>query len=210
MNVRLQYPIEFTAGFYFDNMLWMNNYQVRLWMMTTTPDPENNNIAFERIKFFVNEVLDSGVFISKDNEEQCKLLLAAGVKIITLPDEPVDQIVGIMLYCKLNAICEDQMIIGEVEISSTHGGDVVYIHSNDEPVGPYEQDGWWNKSNLIHYHHTITETENIMSLSSATTWRDLSLQWTEDIISEPDSETPESDDTGNTIVFVNFKKDETK
>lgn len=209
MNVRLQYPIEFTAGFYFDNMLWMNNYKVRLWMMTTTPDAESNNIAFERIKFFVNEVLDSGVFIDKDNVEQCKLLSNAGVKIITLPDDPVDQIIGIMLYCKLNAICEDRMIIGEVEISSTHGGEVTYIHSDDEPVGPYDQAGWWNESNLVHYHRTITETENIMSLSSATAWKDLNLQWPDDEV-EPETDTTASGDTGNTIVFVNFKKDETE
>jgi hypothetical protein len=178
-------------------------------MMTTTPDAESNNVAFERIKFFVNEVLDSGVFIFKDDVEQCKLLSNAGVKIITLPDEPVDQIIGIMLYCKLNAICEDRMIVGEVEISSAHGGDVTYIHSDDEPVGPYDQEGWWNESNLVHYHRAITETENIMSLSSAAAWRDLNLQWPDDDI-EPDNSKIEPDDTGNTIVFVNFKKDETE
>ena len=53
--------------------------------------------------------------------------------------------------------------------------------------------------NLTHYHNTITETENIVSLSSSALWHDLDLHWPEDEYST---------DTGNTIVFGNFNKDE--
>lgn len=203
MNVRLQYSIDFMAGCYFDGMLRMNNYRVRLWMMTTTMDGESHNVAFDRIKFFIADSLESSVFINGSNEEQCKLLANAGVKITTLPDEPVDQLIGIMLYCKLNAICEDRMIIGEVEISSELGGEVTYMHSDEEPIGPYDQKGWWHNANLMHYNNKISETENIMSLGAISSWRELELQW-------PEDDEPSSEDTGNTIVFVNFNKDETK
>ena len=204
MNVRLHYSFDFTAGFYFDGMLHMNNYTVRLWMMTATSDGESHNIAFDRIKFFVASSLDSGVFINGDDKEQCRLLANAGVKIITLPDDPVDQLIGIMLYCKLNALCEDRMIVGEVEISSSHGGEVTYIHGDEEPIGPYDQEGWWHNANLVHYDNKITETENIMSLNTVASWRELSLQW------PTDDEAPQYEDTGNTIVFGNFGKDESK
>jgi hypothetical protein len=203
MNIRLNYSIEFTAGFYFNNMLKMNNYKIRLSMMTATPEEESINIAFERIKYFIGESIDSGVFINQGHEEQCKLLATAGVKTITLPDEPVDQLIGIMLYCKLNAICEDRMIVGEIEIESELGGDVTYFHDDDDPIGPYEQPGWWMEPNLVHYHNTITETENIVSLYSSATWHDLDLHW-------PEDENKNEADTGNTIVFGNFSKDETK
>ncbi len=202
MNVRLQYEVDFTAGFFFNDMLRMNNYKIRLWVMTTTTDSESHNIAFERIKHFIGQSLDSGVFINKDNEEQCKLLASAGVKIITLPEEPVDQLVGIMLYCKLNAICEDRMVIGEVEVRSELGGEVTYMHGEDEPIGPYDQAGWWNDANLIHYHSKITETENIVSLSTIASWRELDLHW-------PEDEIDNSQNTGNTIVFGNFGRDDT-
>lgn len=202
MNVRLQCSVDFLAGCYFDGILRMNNYTVRLWMMTTTTDGESHNVAFDRIKFFIDDSLESGVFINSANEEQCKLLANAGVKIIALPDEPVDQLIGIMLYCKLNAICEDRMVIGEVEISSELGGDVTYMHGEEESIGPYDQKGWWHDSNLMHYNTKISETENIMSLGAVSSWRELNLQWPEDDAG------PE--DTGNTIVFVNFGKDEAK
>ena len=206
MNVRLHYEADFTAGFYFNEMLRMNNYKLRLLIMTATPNEESINIAFERIKYFIGDSIDSGVFINKDNKEQCKLLANAGVKIITLPDEPVDQLIGIMLYCKLNAICEDQIIIGEIELTSELGGDVTYMHGEEEPIGPYAQEGWWNDSNLTHYHNMITETENIVSLSTIASWKDLNLHWPEDA----EDKEVESIDAGNTIVFGNFNKDEAK
>ena len=62
MNVRLNYSIEFTAGFYFNDMLKMNNYKIRLAMMTATPDEESVNIAFERIKYFIGDSIDSRVY----------------------------------------------------------------------------------------------------------------------------------------------------
>lgn len=203
MNVRLHYPIEFTAGIYFDGMLRMNRYNISLWMMTTTTDSESHNVAFDRIKFFIEDSLESGVFINSSNVEQCKLLANAGVKIVTLPDEPVDQLIGIMLYCKLNAICEDRMIIGEVEINSDLGGSVTYLHGDEESIGPYDQKGWWHDSNLLYCNSKIVETENIVSLGSIASWRDLDLQWPEDYAVSEAS-------TGNTIVFGNFGKDETK
>ena len=206
MNVRLHYSFDFTAGFYYNGSMHMNNYSVRLWMMTATLDSESHNIAFDRIKFFVASALDSGVFINSAETEQCQLLAKAGVKIITLPDEPVDQLIGIMLYCKLNALCEDRMIVGEVELTSDHGGEVTYIHGDDEPIGPYDQDGWWHDANLIHYDKKIIETENIMSLNTVASWRDLSLQWPSD---DTDDAT-QYEDTGNTIVFGNFGRDDTK
>jgi hypothetical protein len=205
MNVRIHYTFNFTAGFYFDGMLHMNNYSVRLWMMTATDNNDNHNIAFDRIKFFVSTALESGVFINREDEEQCRLFADCGLKIITLPDEPVDQLIGIMLYCKLNALCEDRMIVGEVEINSELGDEITYIHGDDEDLGPYAQDGWWHDCNLVHYDNKITETDNIMSLNTSSSWRDLSLQWPVD---EEDAE--QYEDTSNTIVFGNFSKDDTK
>jgi|TARA_R110002126_G_scaffold128790_2_gene271416 hypothetical protein len=203
MNVRLHYEADFTAGFYYNEMLKMNNYKIRLWMITATSDGESHNIAFDRIKYFIGQSLDSGVFINNDHEEQCKLLANAGVKIITLPAEPVDQLIGIMLYCKLNAICEERILIGEVEITSELGGEVTYMHAEDEPIGPYDNVGWWNDANLIHYHSKITETENIVSLATVSSWRELGLHW-------PEDDEEDNKDTGNTIVFGNFNKDETE
>jgi hypothetical protein len=143
MNVRLQFPVNFTAGIFYNGKMQMNNYTAKLYMMTNTPDGDANNIAFERVKHFIYNELDSSIFISVDYEEQCKKYLDAGIKITTFPGDPVDQLVGIMLYYKLSAIIEERMIIGEVELSSILGDGLIYIHGENENIDNLDVPEWW-------------------------------------------------------------------
>ena len=202
MNVRLQYPFKFTAGVWYDGQMKMNNYDVRLWLLTNSIDPDSHNIALERIRYFIHGRLDSSILISSEHAEQVKQLHATGLRITTMPSEPVDQIIGIMLYSKLSAIVEDRMIIGEVEISSDLGGGVVYMHNEEENLGPLEQVGWWHNADLTQCDSDLVGEEKVMSIAKNTIWRELELNWTD--------ESAESSDTGNTIIFTDFNRNETK
>ena len=91
MNVRLKHDIVFTAGIYYNDVLRMNNYSLRLWMITNTYDASSHNIAFDRIKHFVYSEIDSTIFINSDDQLQCQQLVDAGLKITTMPGDPVDQ-----------------------------------------------------------------------------------------------------------------------
>lgn len=201
MNVRLQYPFKFTAGVWYDGQMKMNNYDVRLWLLTNAVDADSHNIAIERIRYFVHGRLDSSIFISSEHEAQVKQLHATGLRITTTPSDPVDQIIGIMLYSKLSAIVEGRMLIGEVEISSDLGGGVVYMHNEEENLGPLETAGWWHDADLTQCHSSLISEEKVMSLAKSTIWRELDLNW-------PDTEPKE--DTGNTIIFTDFNRNETK
>jgi len=202
MNVRLQYAINFTAGIFYDGHLQMNNYISKIYMLTNTPDSAANNIAFERIKYFVYNQLDSSIFINSENEEQCQKYVDAGLSITTFPGDPVDQLVGIMLYYKLKAITEEQMIIGEVEISSGLGDGLIYIHGESETTDELIPPQWWNSADLVHCDSTLIETDKIVSMHQSSVWRELDLAWPDIENDEPDNE-PE---TGNTVVFADFKK----
>jgi len=115
MNVRLKHDIQFTAGIYQDGKLIMNNYNLGLWMTTNSENSVDQSISFERIKYFIYTQIDNTIFINSNQKAQCTLFSKAGLDITTLPSDPVDQIIGIMLYYKLNAITEDRMIIMETE-----------------------------------------------------------------------------------------------
>lgn len=201
MNVRLLIPIKFTAGVYYNDQLRMNNYSIQMFMLTNSVDGESHNIAVERARVFIQTQLDSSVFINRSNHEQCRKLADAGIKVVTLPEEPVDQIVGMMLYCKLNAIMEERMDLVEIEISSDLGENVIYLHSEAEHLGPFDNDGWWHDADLIYYDTELVETDNVMPLNRAAIWRELGLNW---------PETEENKQTGNTIVFADFSRDETR
>jgi hypothetical protein len=203
MNVRLQYPFKFTAGIWYDGQLKMNNYDVRLWLLTNSVEPDSHNIALERVKYFIHGRLDSSILISDKNIDQIQHLHSIGLKLTSFPSEPVDQIIGIMLYSKLSAIMEGRMILGEVEITSELGGGVVYMHNEEENLGPFELGGWWNDADLTQCDSNLISEGKIMSLAKSKVWRELELNW-------PEDDTVNSSDSGNTIIFTDFNRNDTK
>jgi hypothetical protein len=203
MNVRLRYTTKITAGVFFADQLYMNNYQVNLNMITASEDGDDHNVALDRIKYFLHNQLKNTIFINSENTKQCRALADAGLKITTLPEEPIDQVIGIMLYCKLNAILENRLIIVEVEISSELGDNIMYFHDEEEAQGPFESIGWWKESDAVHCDLTLFNNEKIVALHRiGAGWRDLGLHWEDEI------DFNVGDD--NKVVFADFAKDETK
>lgn len=196
MNVRLKYDIPFTAGVYYNGSMRMNNYSLRLWMSTNSLDPADQNISFERIKHFVYSEIDSTIFINIEYTEQCRQFIRSGLNVTTLPGEPVDQLVGIMLYYKLNAIAEDRMIVVETELSSTYGENMTYLHSENEITDDIIKPDWWTSADLVHCDIKLMDSDKVVAMHQTSAWRDLNLAWPDDI---------EIGETGNTVVFADFK-----
>ena len=200
MNVRIQYETNFTAGVAFEGEMIMNTFKVRVWIATNTEENENHNIAFERLKYFLAE-LDSGIFIDMDEIDQAKRYIAAGLNVTTLPGDPVDQVIGIMLFYKLNAIMEDRISVLETEISSMISEGVTYMHSESENVG-IELPAWWTTPDLIHCDIVDTDTENVVTLHRVGAWRDINLAWPDEKPTESTAATE-----NNTVVYADFSKD---
>ena len=200
MNVRLQYTMPFTAGVHYNGKLIMNGYLLKVFMITNVAESELTDTAFERLKYFINEEMDSTIFINLADQEQCQLYADAGIKITTLPNEPVDQIVGVMLFHKLNAIMENRISIIETELSSHLGDNVVYVHSENEITQNIEIPAWWTTPDLLHNELDSGRSDTVFAAPyTGPTWRDLNLSWDDD----------EPVETGN-IVFADFGKDDTK
>jgi hypothetical protein len=202
MNVRLKHDMHFIAGVYYNGELRMNNYSLRLWMITNTHEASSHNISFDRIKYFIYSEIDSTIFINSTDYEQCQQFVNTGLKITTLPGDPVDQLVGLMLYYKLNAIIENRMTIVETELASTMGENMAYLHSEneitDEVVGP----DWWTTADLVHCDINLIDPDKVVILHQSSVWRDLDLAW-------PNNDSAE--ESGNTVVFADFKSsDDTK
>jgi hypothetical protein len=194
----------FTAGIFYAGQMRMNNYQVKLHLITNSDEGDDHNIALDRIKYFLHNQLNSTVFINGAESDQCKAFASSGLKITTLPEEPLDQVIGIMLYCKLNAILEDRMIIDEVEICSELGENIIYLHGEEDAQGPFAESGWWRDSDSVHCDLTLLGHEKIVALHHlGSGWRDLGLDWETELIINvnPDD---------NKVVFADFARDETK
>lgn len=196
MNVRLKYDLMFNAGVYHGNQTHLNSYSLRLWMITNTENSLDQSTAFERIKYFMYNHVDNTIFVNSEDQDQCARFLQAGLDITTMPGDPVDQLIGIMLYHKLNAIMENRMIIMETELSSTYGQNMTYLHSDGENALGVADTSWWNSADLTHSDFHLPDLEKVVSMQTTTIWRDLDLAW-------HDVPTPHS--TGNIVVFADFK-----
>lgn len=196
MNVRLRHTMNFTAGVYYGGEMRMNLYTLTLHMMTNTADSVSHNVAFERLKYFVYNQIDSSIFINVNHHEKCKQFVDAGLPVTTTPGEPVDQLIGLMLYYKLNAIMENRIVVDETEISSMLGENMIYLHNDNEHTDIESTPEWWISADPIHNDYVLLEKDKIVSMHSNTAWRELNLSW-------PESE--HNTETGNIVVFADFK-----
>ena len=198
MNVRLQYDLDFLAGIYYDECLQINSYSVSMSLLTKTTDAASTNIAMDRLKYFVHGELANTVFVNQDHNK-AELMQILGINVTTLPEEPVDQIVGMMLYYKLNAIMEERMTVTRLDLSSILGDSVWYQHDAEEDSpGPFRAEGWWHQPTV--QHNSILDLEPADNVVRVTpnAWHELGLIWPEQ----------ETEPTANTVVFANFSKNE--
>jgi len=179
MTARIKRAFTFQSGAYFNSSMYMNLYNVDINFAVETESIIEQNVALERIKYFLNECLEHSILIHDVETAQIKKYQEAGLKLCTLPEEPYDQIIGIMLILKLNAITEGKLIVNEVSITSRLSDNVYCIHSIDENTGPFVEDGWWHESSpKINTLKPNNKAKKIVKLvKPCDDWDDLDLGW---------------------------------
>jgi len=196
MNARLRKSFGWHSGIVYQGRFMVNHFNIELDMLTVSESAPEQNTAYERMKYFMHHVMDDSLLIGSD-DDALDAYLATGARVIVLPDEPVDQIVGIMLYLKLNAIMENRMVITRTETWSTQGDQTSYIHVAGENVGPnLGQDGWWADARPTWSSIKPTASGKVVNLERLGEWKDLDLAWDDDHKSTNDS-----------VIFARFDKD---
>lgn len=195
MNVRLQHDMRWYSSIWFENQFLINEYTAEITMVTNTNDSHDHNVALGRINHFIYKELSDTTFIDQTHIDQIQQLTQAGIKVTTLPEAPIDQIIGIALYCKLNSILENRITVTDVVLSSHLGDRIKYFHSDYDMLGPLNSNGWWNDSGSN--HSNMVGKKRVVKLNKTFSWKDLDLEWSSD-----------QTDTAGTVVFANFNKDE--
>ena len=182
--VRLGFNPQFFAGVHTPDGVIMNSYHVDMQMMTVSNSSYDQNIALARIKYVIFEEFCNSIFIEETEIDAIAAYEAAGLKCVTFPTEPVDQIVGLALFFKLNSITEGMMQVLDLNLHSDAGGGVTYLHNDDEEPGPFDDDGWWHGSNPI--CSAGRQTGKVVPIADVT-WKSLDLEW-DDETDEPEVE----------------------
>lgn len=197
MNVKIKNSYVFHAGIWFDGKFYICEYSLNLSMLTNCTDPREQNIALERMNHMIYSVFSNTVFVNDSDQERIDLLTAAGIDVTPLPEQPVDQIVGIALLCKLNSVAESRLIVTDVEIASNQGANIYYCHSINDQAGPFAREGWWHDSSPAH-RASMPTNNTVVALTDAQGWKPLDLDWEES----------SNQGSSNTVVFADFKRDD--
>lgn len=177
MNVRLEKDFDFIASAYIDNSVICNKYKIKIEMFTNTIDGIEQNIALDRIRHMLYHRFSNRLFISDQQNSVATQFRELGFKTVSLPEVPVDQIIGIMLFTKLNAVMENKLIITQLKICSELGDHMWYLQDSEEDFGPFEDNGWWHES-TDNVNNIDNQPGKVVSLNkNKKGWQDLNLDW---------------------------------
>ena len=88
MGTRISRDFDFLSAVYFEGNFLLNSYNVSLTFTVETDSIHEQNIAMDRIKFFVNQQLENCVFVQDTETKIIEKYQHAGLKVCCLPEEP--------------------------------------------------------------------------------------------------------------------------
>ena len=80
---------------------------------------------------------------------------------------------------KFSSIIKDKIAITDLDITSTTAG-VSYLHGEDEPLGIFEDDGWWSNAEPECTKQKKPRSKKVVTLPTTETWKSLGYEWEED------------------------------
>ena len=218
MNVRFRSSYTIFANTFLQKYLQANRYQIVVDFLIHSEDADEYNIAVDRASYFMHALCSNAIFVKEDDIEKFPELDNMGCDVIVLPEEPNDQIIGLMVFCKLNAIMEGRVSVTDVSIKSHVGLDYEYLHNEEEFIGPFEDSGWWNDSDVgIRNTEDMSDENREIYLESLPEWSTIGLDWGGDIPSpelrnvhgpgkSAKKSKKETDTNSGNVVFVDFDK----
>ena len=183
MTTRIERDFSFQAGVYFQEEFLMNVYTISLYMDVETESIREQNVAMERIKYFLNDCLENSIFVQDTEHKIIEKYNSCGFKVCTVPEEPYDQIITILLLTKLNSITEGRLVITDITLGSRISDQVKFSYDIESPRGPLEVPGWWtdNGTSISDPVKKSVRKDKIVKLfkTQSTDWAEYNLIWKE-------------------------------
>ena len=180
----IKYDYNFLAMTHSDEGLRANSYSLTLHLIIKTLSAIDQQMAFSRMDFVLNEVVSDCIFVDENDTETIEQFKDLNLKVLTVPDPgSIDQIVHIVIVNKLNAITEDKINIFESEMSSAIGHYVRYMYYTnseveDDVLVSKDSKKWWNDKYTR--FSSIVDTSKIADFNQTSSWHDLDMHWEAD------------------------------
>jgi hypothetical protein len=178
MSTRIEKDFYFHCAAHFEGKFYINSYELTASMLVETESIREQNVAMERIEYFLSNVLENGVFVNANETATIENYEKAGLKVCTTPEEPYDQIVSMILLLKLNAIMEGRLCVTDMVLGSkmSQGVRFTVVHEHAENI--FSGNHWWNEPCTIIKDNKPKRREKIVKLFNDE-WSEMGLTWKE-------------------------------
>lgn len=166
-----------------------NFYDLTLNFAVITDNKYEQKVAFDRIRAFVLEIVDNALIISEDHDLLELFEAGTNTRVLTLPDEPSDQLFCAALMEKINAITEGKLLILYAGIQSLQAQGLSYNFDSEDSDPRLDRTSissdsklppWWKRSDITinDYQHELPDSQEAFIRGIDLTWQDLELAWT--------------------------------
>lgn len=179
MNIELEKTFSFPAVLVDSEQVpWINHYEVRVHMRVTTDDSIEYNIAYERMKFWFQDIMHSAVLIHA-GDPKLNTWQDTGLACLDFPEQPLDQVLTLMLMSKITAMSEGRLEILSVGVSSAADDGVVYFCDQEDHLHWFEEPGWWNDPGPAHTTRSRRGRGHgkVISINRSSDWKSHDLDW---------------------------------
>jgi len=179
MGIKIQKDFVFESAIHFEGKFLINLYELTLHMEVVTDNMREQNIAIERINYFIANNIENHIWISKDDTKYIENYDKAGIPVLVIPEEPFDQIIGMILLLKLNAIMEEKLHITNIIFGSKLTNNIKFDTSDEEAESLFSGKNWWNNSTTnTNYISSNSKKDKVVKLfTNNTDWNELGLSW---------------------------------
>lgn len=181
MLAHIRKDVAFFAAVHFENQFIINLYEADLRMVVHTIDPREQQIALDRVMHFVSNHLQNSLIIHQEETELVKKYEATGMRLCLIPEEPYDQVLGLILINKFNAIMEGRIEVTDLVFGSKLSEYIKFELSQEDAELLYGQKSWYNDNtvSIRDTDKTSKKKDKIVKLFVDDEWEKNALTWKE-------------------------------
>jgi len=173
----------------YEDQLLPNTYNISVDFNVLTDDGEDQNISMDRLKYFIDTILQDGVFCKIDDSRASIFVDIFKQRLVTFVLQPQDLVVASTLFSKFTKIVEGKLEIECIRLSSSQG-DGVTVNFDEEfaEEGTMLKDhellkatdisAWWFRGDCgTADYFKLSEDGALTFITDITDWDDAGLSW---------------------------------
>lgn len=176
----------------YEDTLLPNDYELTIHFDVATDNQAEQDVAFDRVMHFVDDVLQDAIFCDIDDKNVDFFMNNFKQKLVTFIKAPQDLIVVATLFAKFTSITEGNVNIERMELNSRVGNRLTINFDTDfaeesnllsthELINSTEKVPWWYRPDAgsADYFLLDEDVTKITFVTDVTSWEESKLTWPE-------------------------------